>query len=368
MPSLMGDSWGWNLMWMGQVFLNAAWQDGPRGGDKLYSTNWGMFATARPIGNGAVMLRGMISVEPVTVTERQYPLLFQTGESAFGRPIVDGQHPHDLFMEIAAEYAHPVGESGMLNFYYGAIGDPALGPTAFPHRASAAEIPQAPLGHHWQDSTHIAANVVTAGIGTGRIRVEASTFHGREPDENRWNIDTGDIDSWSSRLAVSPTENWSGQFSVGRLEHPEEFHDDDILRLTASVHHVGSVDLGRGIASTLLWGQNRKSIEGTVTNSVLAETVVPFAGGNYLTGRAEWSQRDELFAADDDGNDVPAEAFDVTAATVGYTRDVVTNFLGNAGIGANVTKYWVAPELHDRYGGNPWGATLFIRLRLGRAF
>ena len=119
---------------------------------------------------------------------------------------------------------------------------------------------------------------------------------------------------------------------------------------------------GRAIATTLAWGQNRKSIEHTVTNAVLAETVVPFRGGNYLTGRLEWSQRDELLS------EQAGEAFDVTAGTIGYTRDLENNFLGSAAIGANVTKYWVDPALHDQYDPNPWGATVFIRLRLGRSF
>lgn len=365
MPALTGDSWGWNLMWMGQVFLNATWQDGPRGDDALYSTNWGMFAAARPLGNGAVMVRGMISAEPLSVLDREYPLLFQTGESAFGKPIVDGQHPHDLFMEIAGEYAYPLGETGIASIYYGAIGSPALGPAAFPHRASAAEIPQAPLAHHWQDSTHIASNVVTASIGTNFVGIEASAFHGEEPDENRWNIDApGKVDSWSSRFRLSPHPNWSGQFSLGRLDEPETFHEDDILRLTASIHHVVPRGNGRSIATTLAWGQNRKSIERTVTNAVLAETVVPFRNGNYVTGRLEWSQRDELLGE----TEGPGEAFDVTAGTIGYTRDLENNFLGSAAIGTNVTKYWVEPALHERYDPNPWGATVFIRLRLGRGF
>lgn len=185
MPMVMQRAGGWNLMWMGQAFLVSTQQSGPRGGDKTYSANWGMLAAARNVGRGSVMLRGMVSLDPLTVTGKQYPLLFQSGETANGAPIVDGQHPHDLLMELSIHYARPLGEKAVINFYYAPVGDAALGPIAFPHRASAMELPQATLGHHWQDATHIANNVVTAGLTYGKFRIEASGFRGKEPNENR---------------------------------------------------------------------------------------------------------------------------------------------------------------------------------------
>jgi hypothetical protein len=151
----------WRLMWMGQAFIVDTQQSGPRGGDKLYSVNWGMLGAVHKLGRGSFMLRSMLSLEPATVTDRRYPLLFQTGETAYGTPLVDAQHPHDFVMELSVQYAHPLGEKEIWNVYYALVGDPALGPVAFPHRASALEIPQATIGHHWQDSTHIANNVLT---------------------------------------------------------------------------------------------------------------------------------------------------------------------------------------------------------------
>jgi hypothetical protein len=177
-----------------------------------------------------------VSLDPLTVTGKQYPLLFQSGETANGKPIVDGQHPHDLLMELSLHYAHPIGEKAMLNLYYAPVGDTALGPIAFPHRASAMELPQATLGHHWQDATHIANNVVIAGMTRGKFRWEASGFRGKEPNENRWNIDMGPIDSWSSRLTWQPARNWVAQVSAGRIRRPETTHEDDVVRSTASVH------------------------------------------------------------------------------------------------------------------------------------
>ena len=150
-----------------------------RGGDKLYSANWFMSAFEHRVGRkGAFQAEVMLSLEPATVTNRSYPLLFQTGETAYGKPLVDAQHPHNFVMALGLHYARELSENTMLHLYFAPVGDPALGPVAFPHRASAAELPQAPISHHWQDSTHIAAEVVTAGIDYRKIRLEASGFHG----------------------------------------------------------------------------------------------------------------------------------------------------------------------------------------------
>ena len=175
---------GWMLMFHGEVFLNDIQQSGPRGADKFFSTNWFMPMAQRKLGHGTLTLRTMLKpLEPATITERRYPELFQQGETAYGEPIVDGQHPHDFFMELAAMYDYPIGERTLLSLYAAPVGDPAFGPAAYPHRASASEDPVAPLGHHLEDSTHIANEVITVGITHRFVRVEASGFHGRGPDE-----------------------------------------------------------------------------------------------------------------------------------------------------------------------------------------
>ena len=356
MPMLMTKAGAWNLMWMGQAFVVDTQQSGPRGADKFFSENWGMLGTIHRLGGGSVMLRSMLSLEPATITERRYPLLFQTGETAYGVPLLDAQHPHDFVMELSAQYAHPIGEKGTWNVYYAPVGDPALGPVAFPHRASAMEIPQASLGHHWQDSTHIANNVLTAGISYGRVRLEASGFHGREPNEGRWNIDWGAMDSWSSRLSLFPTKNWAVQVSFGRLQDPEASHPGSVERITASVEYIRPTAGKNCWATSFVWGENYKLDERRRTNAVLAETVVPFSRKNFVTGRFEWSQRDELLHE--------VEAFPVTAYTVGYTRDVGSYRQLQAGIGANVTAYGLDATLKPFYGDRPYGVNVFLRFRL----
>jgi hypothetical protein len=369
MPMVMTSLGKWRLAWMGQAYLVATQQSGPRGQDKLYSSNWGMLAAVHRVGRGSAMLRTMVSLDPLTITSRRYPLLFQTGEAAYGRPIVDGQHPHDFIMELSAQYAHPVGKRGLVSFYYAPVGDAALGPVAYPHRASALELPQATLSHHWQDSTHIANNVLTGGFSFGKVRLEASGFHGREPNENRWNIDFGSMDSWSTRLSVFPSRKWMAQASVGWLTQPEAFHPGDTVRATASLHYVVPRPGKNYWATSFIWGANHRTADSQDTHTVIAETVVPFGRKNFFTGRLEWGQRDELFENDEEAGEqlerqTGKHAFPVIGYTMGYTRDVELFRNAQTGIGTNLTLYRIDSPLKPFYGDHPWGINVFLRVRL----
>src|SRR5437868_7291859 len=286
-PMIMSTRGKWMFMFHGVAFLNALQQSGPRGYDKVFSTNWFMPMAQRQIGRGQLTFRTMLSLEPATVTVRFYPLLFQQGETAFGKPINDGQHPHDFIMELAALYDLRLGEHGLLSFYAAPVGDPAMGPSAYPHRASASEDPVAALGHHLQDSTHIANDVVTGGLTYKLARIEFSGFRGHEPDEFRWNIDSGAIDSWSTRLTVQPGQNWSAQYSFAHLTSPEQLHAaEDVQRMTASLMYNRPLTRGSW-ASTLLWGRNRVLETGQVFNGYLAESTLQFAQRNHVWGRIE---------------------------------------------------------------------------------
>ncbi len=368
MPMVMTAAGSWRLMWMGQAFLVDTQQTGPLGADKLYSTNWGMLGATHRLLGGAVMLRTMLSLEPATITERRYPLLFQTGETAFGNPITNAQHPHDFVMELSVQYSHSVGERSTVALYYGVVGDPALGPVAYPHRASAMEIPQATLGHHWEDSTHIADNVVTGVLSYRWLRFEASGFHGAEPDENRWNIDFGPMDSYSGRITFTPTPRWAAQVSAGHLTNPEALEAGDVVRTTASIEYVVPRPHENWWATSLIWGRNWKTAPKYGTNAVLAETVVPFGAKNFVTGRYEWSQRDELFA--DHTTTLQTETpigptwFDVNAYTIGYTRDIGIFHGAETGLGWNVSLYGIPDTIKPFYGDHPLGVNVYLRVRL----
>lgn len=362
LPMLMAMHGQWMLMLHGNAFVTDTQQSGPRGADKLFSTNWVMPMAMRRVGPGQLTLRAMFSLEPATVTGRQYSLLFQQGETAFGKPIVDGQHPHDFLMEVAALYDWNVGEKTLVSFYAAPIGDPALGPTAYPHRWSAAENPVGSLGHHQEDSTHIAYNVATVGVAHGIARLEASGFHGREPDENRWNVDGGKMDSWSTRLTVQPGQNWSGQVSYGRIASPEALSpQEDQQRMTASVMYNRAFRNGNW-ASTALWGRTRSSEDGAKVNSYLAESTVRFATANYAWTRLENAGRTDELLGGSVGHEEPLAH--VQAYTFGYARDVAARAHVRMAVGAQVTAYGVPDALRAAYGAHPVGANVFVRLRL----
>jgi hypothetical protein len=365
-PMLMTTKGSWMLMFHANAFAVDQQQSGRRGGDKFFSANWLMPMAQRKIGWGVLTVRTMLSFEPATITDRRYPLLFQQGETAFGVPIADGQHPHNFFMEIAALYDMKLGERTLLSFYGAPVGDPAIGPVAYPHRASASEDPLATLGHHQQDSTHVAADVVTVGLAYRSVRIEGSGFHGREPNENRWTINQGSIDSWSTRLTIDPGKNWSGQYSYSRIASPEAlFPSEDQERMTASVMYNRALHEGNW-ASTILWGRTSSLQELSKFNSYLFESTVRFSMRNYVWTRIENAERsNELLVGE---NPLPLGFEElpigqVQAYTVGYGRDIdVAPHLASA-IGAQVTPYSVPTALASIYGHHPVGVAIFLRLR-----
>jgi hypothetical protein len=368
-PMLMTMRGDWMLMFHANAFLTdtqqSALQEG-RAGDKLYSTNWFMPMAERRLGPGQLTLRAMFSLEPATVTGRQYPLLFQQGETAFGKPIADGQHPHNFFMELAALYDLKLSARTLLSFYAAPVGDPAIGPTAYPHRASASEDPVGSLGHHQQDSTHIAYDVATLGLTHGIARIEASGFHGREPDESRWTIYQGPIDSWSARLTLQPGQNWSGQYSYARIASPEAlFASEDQVRMTSSVMYNRPFANGNW-SSTALWGRTRSLADNSKENSYLLESLVRFRTSNYAWTRMENAGRsNELLHG---ANPLPAGFEErplghVAAYTLGYDHDVDLIPRLRTALGAQVTTYGVPERFESLYGSHPYSVSVFVRLR-----
>jgi len=357
----------WMLMFHGEVLVNDLQQTGPRGADKFFSTNWFMPMAQRTFGKGSLTLRTMLSLEPATVSRRRYPELFQQGETAYRRPIVDGQHPHDFFMELAALYDYKLAENTALSFYAAPVGDPAFGPPAFPHRASASEDPIAPLGHHFQDSTHIANEVITLGISHHNFRLEASGFHGREPDEYRWDIDSGKIDSWSTRLTVNPKQDWSFQYSIAQLHSPEALApDEDVRRMTASLMYNRPIHKGNW-ASLVLWGRNQSLQDGNVGNSYLLESTLRFGTTNNVWARIENADRsNELLLGE---NPLPPGFTEryftrVQGYTLGYDRELGRMQHFSTALGGQLMWYGVPDVLKSSYGSHPVGIAVFLRVRV----
>src|SRR5258706_2236784 len=231
----------------------------------------------RKLGKGTVQLRGMFSFELFTFPRGGSPLLFQTGETYKGQPLIDRQHPHDLFTELSAQYTLPVGERGRWFTYFGYPGEPALGPVSYMHRGSASENPSAPLAHHLQDSTHISFGVFTTGFTYRWLKIEGSLFNGHEPDENRYDFEAHAWDSRSVRLSFAPNRDWTMQISQGFLRNPEALDPGTTHRTTASISYNRSFAHGKW-ASSLIWGRNHENHanEAFNLNGYTAETTVSF--------------------------------------------------------------------------------------------
>jgi hypothetical protein len=354
---------GWMLGLHTNTFVGYDRMASARGDDQFLSINWLMGMARHPVGTGDVTFRAMLSAEPGTMPKNGYPLLLQTGESYQGEPLHDRQHPHDLFMELAALYLRPIGNSIGFELYAAPVGEPAVGPTAFPHRFTAMADPLAPLGHHWLDSTHITFGVVTAGVFTKLLKLEGSWFNGREPDENRWNFDFRKLDSASARLSVNPTRDLSGQVSWARLDSPDALEPDvSVQRLTASAmwnHRLA--DEVSDVAITAAVGRNSPSM-GPSTNASLIEAALMLNDEHTVFTRAELLNKTghELV--------LPPEMAENTYLMASFSAGYVYDFhqLGPIvpGIGGVGTVDVVGRALEPIYDTRtPLGGMVFVRLR-----
>jgi hypothetical protein len=351
----------WALMLHGNAFLDYDNQGGPRGATRVISENWGMAMAERGLGRDRLRLRAMLSLEPYTIRPRGYPELFQTGETFRGRPLVDAQHPHDLFMELAAQYFHPLGKGSTLSLYLAPVGEPALGPPAYMHRPSAMDNPIAPLAHHWQDSTHISFGVATLGLESKQWKAEVSRFNGHEPDSRRSNFDPIRLNSTSGRLSYNPTPNWAFQASYGRLRGPEELHPgEDQDRATASVLYNRPRPEGN-LALALVWG--RKHENGDSTNGFALEGNWQFRERDTLFGRIDRVRERGLLRTAEPESE---PAFTINAFSIGYSHDISHSTNWETAIGGMVTFYDKPGALDPIYGRSPVSFHLFLRLRPGR--
>jgi hypothetical protein len=350
---------GWELMAHGVIFADYNQQGGPRGAGKAESVNVGMLMEQHRLGRGTILLRQMFSAESLTSPHPGFPELFQTGETYHGEQLVDHQHPHNVFAELSALYLLPLSKRVSWELYGGPSAEPALGPVTYIHRASAAELPLAPLSHHLQDSTHTSFGVVTSGFVIDRVKLEASAFNGREPNEERWSIQPAALDSYSGRASVAPTRDWTAQYSVGRLEHPEALEPGSQWRQTASVEYNHPLTAGNW-ATSLVWGRVHKIATGANLNGYVLESTLNFMRRDYVFTRLELVDKDELFP-----QAAVHPAYRVGAYTFGGVRDLVQNREWQLGLGADVTVYSKPGALDAAYGNNPVSFQVFLRVRPG---
>jgi hypothetical protein len=344
----------WMVMLHGRVSGIADWQSGPRGGDQVFSTSMVMAMASRDLANGdTIGLKAMLSADPF-MGRRGYPLLLASGESANGvTHLVDRQHPHDLLMELAASYSHPISEGDSVFLYAGYPGEPALGPSAYMHRVSALDNPMTPIAHHWLDSTHIAFGVVTAGFVHDDWKLEVSQFTGREPDQFRFNFDEARFDSTSVRLSWNPSPNWSLQLSHGWLTSPEALDPTvNERRLTASATYFNQFDFG-AVAATLAFG-NKHLSDGTDTNALLLEAEYKPDQDWTLFARGETIESTELVP----GGQIRGGG----EISLGAIRDFPLADHWKFGLGGLYAFDFAPSSPVASYGSAPHGAMAFVRL------
>jgi hypothetical protein len=352
---------GWELMAHGVIITDYNQQGGPRGEGKAESVNWGMLMEQHALGSGTILFRQMFSAESLTSPHPGFPELFQTGETYHGEPLVDHQHPHNVFAELSLLYTLPLGEKFSWELYGGPSAEPALGPVTYIHRSSAAELPMAPLSHHLQDSTHTSFGVVTTGFRIERMKLEGSAFNGHEPNEERWSIQPAALDSWSGRLSVAPTRDWTAQYSIGHLDHPEALEPWNQWRQTASVEYNHPLVMGNW-ATSLVWGRVHEIATTTRLNGYLLESTLNFLRRDYVFTRMELVDKNELFP-----EAATHPAYRIGAYTFGGVRDLVQTRAWQLGLGGDVTFYSKPAVLDAAYGVHPVSFQIFLRVRPGLA-
>ena len=345
----------WMLMVHGSADVVYDDQGGRRGDEKTFVPSALMVMGQRSLGPGTWGVRTMFSLDPV-MGRRGYPLLFQTGETADGEtPLLDRQHPHDFFMELATTYSVPLAEGRSVFGYLGLPGEPALGPPAFMHRASGFALPEAPLSHHWLDSTPITFGGATLGVVLGDFKLEGSAFNGREPDESRWNIETRELDSYSGRVTWNPAPAWSFQVSHGYLASPEQLEPDiGVHRTTASASLSRPMASGGHWDTMLAVGVNRE--HGQSLPAYALESARSFSSPWTVFGRAEVLENEHL--VEDGGKH-----------TIGKLSLGASYRIGSMGpvgfrVGAVGSLYRVPDGLEDEYGSSPESVMLFIRTQI----
>ncbi len=390
MYSVMRDAGAWMFMLHGSAFLQQNWQGGPRGDQQFGSINWGMLNAMRRVGGGRLQLRAMMSLDPFTVGGRGYPLLQQTGEQYRGEAIHDRQHPHDLFMEAAVSYERALLSDLGVQVYVAPVGEPAVGPAAFPHRPAAAGLPLATIAHHWEDATHVSFGVATLALYTPTVKLEVSRFNGREPDDVRTNFDFrgAKLDATSGRVSINPAPSFSMQVSGAYIPDAEAAHPGEALRRgTASVLWSRELTEGRTRSVSAIIGANSEGHEawtqsltlegqtdvtakwslftrGEVIRQQISPVLLPVPTTANVTDRSEVAR---LMQVTTRLFEYPNDFSYAMQFTVGAAREVTTARFGRFALGAQAMLNRVRAADTTAYGSRtPIGAVVYLRWRTDR--
>ncbi|MEX0721237.1 MAG: hypothetical protein WD511_02255 [Balneolaceae bacterium] len=361
----------WMYMVHGNIFFRYNNQDagstGSRGDDKFDIPNWFMGMGQTNIGSrGMFRFSTMLSLDPITIGGEGYPLLFQSGETWENVPLVDRQHPHDLFSELSVAYTHMLSSDADAFVYLGYPGEPAFGPAAFMHRVSGLYNPDASLGHHWQDATHVTFGVGTIGFRYKDVKLDGSIFTGREPDEERYGFDRPRFDSYSARISYNPSADLALQFSKALVNDVHEFGPrEDVNKTTASAIHSLRLGSTSSVSSALVWGYNNPRGHHPASHSLLLESAFT-KNNSTVHGRYEWVEKSTEDLLLDDQQYGHDNIFNINAATLGIQQNLFVERNTNIAIGAQGTIYITPSDLKDLYGDNPYALQVYLRISPGR--
>ena len=365
MYGVMFHSKKWMYMLHGNLFLRYNSQDftnkGSRGASKFDAPDWVMFMGQRTVGSrGLFRFNTMFSTDAI-IANSGYPLLFQTGESYKGKPLIDRQHPHDLFSELSVSYTHMVSKKVDVFAYFGYPGEPTIGPVAFMHRPAALYNPDAPLSHHWSDATHITFGVATLGVRVGNFKLDGSSFTGREPNEDRFNFDKPRFDSWSGRLSYNPSKNWALQVSHAYIKSPEDLHpDENVNRSTASAVYTKPLAKDGWVNISAVYGLNKYK-DHAGESAVLLEGSWR-KGDGAIYGRYEYVQKSAEELDLNDSQYGQHNLYPVNAVTLGLMHDLFSVSKLRTALGAQITQYTSSQKLYGLYGKNPMAIEVYLRI------
>lgn len=285
--------------------------------------------------------------------------MFQTGETWHGQPLKDRQHPHNYFGEISAYYTYALTKDVAAFAYFAPVGEPAFGPVTYIHRTFSLDDPLAPIGHHWQDATHISFWVATAGYETRKWKLDASVFNGREPGENRIAFQSPRFDSLSGRISYNPNANWALEASYAFLNSPEQLHpEENIHRSDVSATYNRPLGQHTNLEATFIWGRNR--VTQLNLDSYLLEAQLkhdrgwtPFFRYEHVGKNAEELVLPSSFPSN--------QVFDLQQLAVGVTREVFTTGSLSWAAGGEILLNKVPGGLESVYGDDPAGWLIFVR-------
>ena len=145
-----GHDGDWTLMAHGMLNLVYDHQSGRRGDDKAFASGMLMGMAQRPLGNGTLQFKAMVSPDPLMGKQRLSAAARQRRDRQRARSADRSPASRTISSwSCPARISQNIGPKSSVFLYAGLPGEPAFGPPAFMHREAILDSPEAPISHHW---------------------------------------------------------------------------------------------------------------------------------------------------------------------------------------------------------------------------